>query len=502
MRMPAFFFLSTEVPLRISATAAPPPARWMQIVGSGISRPALVLSSGETAAAVDPVQVVAGSRLLVRYGAALEALSADGATLRIELARGQLVHVVAELSLPGGPAGCSVHEAQIALDAWPAGDWEIRLDVGPGPLHDPTADWVAIYELAVAPSEELPVIAARAFATERTANELAHFASVYDHEMYHGDASRHPSRPPAKCRMLQDLAREWSLRDDATQDAPAAFPSPDRLSEALRDPFHYTHHLLSRALHARAPDFHGRLAALAAKQTVRILSLCSGAARIEASMATLAGPAAHWTLMDLNESLLQSAAANFPEGVEPELVAGDLNRIRDFGERFDVILCVSGLHHIVELESVLAFIDGSLADNGEFWSIGEAIGRNGNRLWGRDLAAANACFQALPARLRFNHHTGTTDASLPDDDYGSGTFEGIRSQDIMPLLLERLDPVDLYRRNCFLWRLVNQAYSRNYDMADAGDVERLQGFVRAEVAHFRNGGRPTELHGIFRKRMY
>ena len=118
------------------------------------------------------------------------------------------------------------------------------------------------------------------------------------------------------------------------------------------------------------------------------------------------------------------------------------------------------------------------------------------------MAAANACFAALPARLRHNHHSGRVDTSLPDDDYGSGTFEGIRSQDIMPLLLERLDPVDLYRRNCFLWRLVNQAYSRNYDMIDAGDVERLQGFVHAEIAHFRNGGRPTELHGIFRKRMY
>ena len=474
----------------------------MQVAGSGIARPALVLAAGETAASTEPVQVGAGSRLLLRYGAALDALSADGATLRVELSRGALVHVVAELSLQGGPAGCAVHEAQLSLDAWPAGAWDIRIGVGPGPMHDPTADWVAIYELAIATSEALPLVAARAFATERTANELAHFASVYDHEMYHGDASRHASRPPAKCRALQDLAEAWSRREDAAQDPPPSFPAPAALSEALRDPFHYTHHLLSQALRAKAPDFHGRLAALAARRPVRILSLCSGAARIEASMAALAGPAAHWTLMDLNESLLQSAAANFPDGITPELVAGDLNRIRDFGARFDVILCVSGLHHIVELESVLAFIDGALAEDGEFWSIGEAIGRNGNRLWGRDLAAANACFAALPARLRHNHHSGRIDASLPDDDYGSGTFEGIRSQDIMPLLLERLDPVDLYRRNCFLWRLVNQAYSRNYDTADAGDVERLQGFVRAEIAHFRDGGRPTELHGVFRKRMY
>ena len=117
------------------------------------------------------------------------------------------------------------------------------------------------------------------------------------------------------------------------------------------------------------------------------------------------------------------------------------------------------------------------------------------------LDAANACFTPLPARLRRNHHTGVVDERLPDDDYGSGTFEGIRSQDILPLLTDRLDPVDVHRRNCFLWRLVNQAYNGNYDMSDPEDVARLQGFVLAELAHFRDGGRPTELHGVFRKRL-
>lgn len=498
--MQASYFLSTEVPLRIAANPVSPAERWMQIAASGIARPALVLCAGETATSVVPVQVGPGSQLLLRYGAALDTLSADGATLRVELSRGAEAHLVAELPLPGGASNGAVHEVQLALDAWP-GAWDVRLGAGPGPRHDPTADWVAIYELAIAPGEELAVVAARAFRSERTANELAHFASVYEHEMYHGAPSHRPQRPAASCRPLDDLVEAWSRKPHASRSPVMTFPEPTELPESLRDPFHYTHHLLALALRARPPDFHGRLAGLAARGPVRILSLCSGAARIEASMAALAGQAARWTLMDLNESLLRSAAGSFPEGVVPELVVGDLNRIHDFGERFDVILCVSGLHHIVELESVLAFVGRALADDGEFWSIGEAIGRNGNRLWGRDLAAANACFAALPARLRRNHHSGKIDACLPDDDYGSATFEGIRSQDIMSLLVERLDPVDLYRRNCFLWRLVNQAYSRNYDMSDAGDVARLQAFVQAETAHFRNGGRPTELHGVFRKRM-
>jgi SAM-dependent methyltransferase len=238
---------------------------------------------------------------------------------------------------------------------------------------------------------------------------------------------------------------------------------------------------------------------MAQSRPLRILSLCSGAARIEAGMASLAGPAVQWTLMDLNESLLQSAGARFPEGVEPELIVGNLNEIRDFGEQFDVIVCVSGLHHIVELERVVDFAREALVEDGEFWSIGEAIGRNGNRLWDRDYAVADAFFRSLPSRLRHNRGTGAVDARLPDLDCSAGTFEGIRSEEIESLLTRSLEVVEVPRRNCFLWRLVNLAYADNYDLGQAEDVDWLQRAVQAEVAHFRSGGRPTAMHAVCRR---
>ncbi len=50
---------------------------------------------------------------------------------------------------------------------------------------------------------------------------------------------------------------------------------------------------------------------------------------------------------------------------------------------------VSGLHHVVEIEQVLQTVIELLDPNGEFWIIGEAIGRNGNQLWPEALDAAN-----------------------------------------------------------------------------------------------------------------
>jgi SAM-dependent methyltransferase len=235
---------------------------------------------------------------------------------------------------------------------------------------------------------------------------------------------------------------------------------------------------------------------------VRVLSLCAGAARFEAQFAAAAGAGARWTLLDLSEGLLREAARNFPEGITPTLVAADLNEVADFGERFDVVMCVSGLHHIVELERVVDFVHDVLVDDGEFWSIGEAVGRSGNRLFAGDYRVANAFFRGLPARLRRNRLGGEPDENLPNVDYSDATFEGIRSDEIEPLLAHRLEAVQVYRRNCFLWRLVDLAYADNYDLANADDIAWIHRAVDAELAHYRAGGHPTELHGVYRKRRY
>lgn len=495
------FFLSTETPARVAAVRGAPKDRWMAIPHSGIARPAFVLLAGESLRLAEGLQLTRDSRVLVRYGAAHEQISEDGAVLALAIEIEGEARPVAELVIAPGRAGQRVHEAVLDVGAYADAPCQLLLTVGAGAANDPRGDWVAIYELAVAWPEFLPNVRARAFRTERTRNELAHFAHVYEHDIYRNEKG--PEAPPASveadlhCRSLDDLIEGASVARGPGSDL--LYPDPEEVPAQLRDAYHYSHHLLTRQLNADPPNFVERLRAIGKDRTPRILSLCSGAARIEASFATASGVDAHWTLMDLSESLLKSAAANFPSHVKPDLIVGDLNRIRDYGQSYDVILCVSGLHHIVELESVLHFVRDALAEDGEFWSIGEAIGRNGNRLWGRDYAAANAFFQQLPGRLRRNRTSGRVDEDLPDTDFSTSTFEGIRSEDIDPMLLRVLEPVHLYRRNCFLWRIVDLAYAENYDLGRQEDVGWLQRAVTAELMHFRSGGRPSELHGVYRR---
>lgn len=474
----------------------------MSIPHSGIARPAFVLLAGESLRLADGLQPTRESRILLRYGAAHQQISEDGATLKVALEfEDGVIHPLADLVVAPGEPGQKMHEALLDISGYVESPCRLLLTAGAGAANDPRGDWIAIYEMATALLEDIPKVRARAFAAERTRNELAHFTHVYEHLIYHDDKATTPSHVfDGACATIDELVRVADAVHEASPHTdPMHYPEPSELDTKLHDAYHYSHHLLSQKLNAVPPNFADRLRAIGKDREPRILSLCSGAARIEASFAATSGVEAQWTLMDISEPLLRSAAANFPANAKPNLIVGDLNRIRDYGQSYDIVICVSGLHHIVELESVLKFVHDVLAESGEFWSIGEAIGRNGNRLWARDYEVANTFFRELPDRLRQNRISGNVDDNLPDTDFSMSTFEGIRSEDIDSMLSRVFEPVHLYRRNCFLWRIVDLAYADNYDLGNGEDVAWLQQAVTAEIRHFRSGGRPTELHGVYRK---
>jgi ubiquinone/menaquinone biosynthesis C-methylase UbiE len=188
-------------------------------------------------------------------------------------------------------------------------------------------------------------------------------------------------------------------------------------------------------------------------------------------------------LLDINTELLDMASSQFSSSIQVDLIEADVNELSDTDETWDIILCVSALHHIVELEKVVRFCHHSLDPDGEFWSIGEYVGRNGNRLWPGAYDEANRFFKNLPEKFRFNHHSRQIDPVIPDNDYSVGCFEGIRSEEIEPILDRWFHRQEVYKANCFLWRLVNLAYSDNYKMNDPEDISWIVKAVQSEISH-------------------
>ena len=171
--------------------------------------------------------------------------------------------------------------------------------------------------------------------------------------------------------------------------------------------------------------------------------------------------------VDLNPSMLQRgremAAA---EGVAAhiETVEGDFNHWRAT-KQYDAIIANQSLHHVVNLEGLFTEVRRGLAD-GAYFIVDDIIGRNGHLRWPEALAEVHRFWRELPRPYRRNRQLNRYERMYRNWDCSTEGFEGIRAQDILPLLIERFEfrlfigfanVVDVF---------IDRAFGHNFD-ADA-----------------------------------
>jgi hypothetical protein len=103
---------------------------------------------------------------------------------------------------------------------------------------------------------------------------------------------------------------------------------------------------------------------------------------------------------------------------------------------YDVILAIQSLHHFVELKLLFDKIYAALQPDGYFLA-DDMIGRNGHQRWPEALKFVQQFWRELPDKYRYNHRSKCVDKPFPNTDYSEEGFEGIRAQDILPLLTKR-----------------------------------------------------------------
>lgn len=475
--------------------------RWTQIDHCVDKRTAIILVAGEKISLSESITIKKNFRFYIRFSAGLPNISLDGLHCEIYFIEFKQTilseKLIAIFPLTGGVQTLDWREAELDISFLTGLSGYFSVRCHPAKKGDPYRDWLAISDLCIAREDQLHLIRARSFHNMRSRNEIEHFSSVYRHSMYTDE-----QRPKAELAAIASRrVRKLVCKNDDV----------DLLSETAicevnplpgESPYVYATRLLFMSIPQLPPNFQERLRLRAAGGgVVKILSLCSGSARVEAGLAEQVGVNVEWSLLDINVDLLGLASEQFSASVKLDLIEANVNDLTCSGEKWDIIICVSALHHVVELEKLIKVCHDSLNDDGEFWSIGECVGRNGNRLWPEAEEEASNFFHQLPERYRHNHHTNQLDIEIPDNDYSVATFEGIRSEDIESVIDRWFHPVDVYRRNCFLWRLINLAYSDNYNLQNPEDRMWIERMVYAEANCYRAGGRGNELHGVYRPRL-
>lgn len=405
-------------------------------------------------------------------------------------------------------------ERRFPIPSLPGGHGSLVVECQPASAPPADGDALSLYELVVSGEATLDLERARTFKALRQRNEKANFDAYYRHVAFQQEAAA-PPPPPARdwkrplrwarasaVRVRDSVVRRGAavVEQPGPESAPAPPPAPPRSSILV------AREILARKLSLAPPSFYermnARLAARAPGTKLRVLSLCSGEARIEEGLVRHTPPGSvHLTVCDLNPDLLRTATRRLEPFCEVDGIVGDVNEIDLRGQSFDIALCVSGLHHVVELEHLFDQIDRALREDGEFWSIGETLGRNGGRMWPESYEVANAFFRRLPPKYRTNRILASTiEEELSDMDYSIGCFEGIRSEAIVPTIARHFEPLQVSRHNCIIWKLFSTAYADNYDTSLPEDLALIEEAVDLDVALTKNPELAMELHGIYRRR--
>jgi GT2 family glycosyltransferase/glycosyltransferase involved in cell wall biosynthesis/SAM-dependent methyltransferase len=184
--------------------------------------------------------------------------------------------------------------------------------------------------------------------------------------------------------------------------------------------------------------------------------------------------------LDMNPHMLErgremAAREGVGEHIAP--LIGDFNHWRAT-RRYAGVMANQSLHHVVELEALFDEVKRVLQPRAYFVT-SDMIGRNGHQRWPEALREMDRFWQEMPERYRYNHQRKQLEASYGNWDYSKDCFEGIRAQDIMPLLIDRFDFHLFIGFGNVLDMFIERGFGHNFDPArewDRAFVDRVHSF--------------------------
>jgi SAM-dependent methyltransferase len=227
---------------------------------------------------------------------------------------------------------------------------------------------------------------------------------------------------------------------------------------------------------------------------LRILSLGSGYCGHELAMAQTLKCAYEITCTDINEALFTEARKRAEAcSLSLRFQVEDLNFIRIAPGCYDMIFAHAVLHHVINLERLFDQIARGLTDGGILHLV-EVIGKNRQLLWEENERFANAILDALPYEL-----TGGAKLQAPSGEEG---MEGVRQEEILPILRERFEPLYEYLHGAFMrYVCTDERLNRHLDPEHELGRRYLDLLIDIDWSAIRNGIlRPLEIWGVYRLR--
>lgn len=175
---------------------------------------------------------------------------------------------------------------------------------------------------------------------------------------------------------------------------------------------------------------------------------------------------------EVNEQLISQARERIQQACVGQWLQVDYFDINRDGldVPVDAFMAHHSLHHVVELERLFSMMDRCLLPHGRFLTQ-DMIGRNGHMRWPESLAFVNALWGVIDGQKKFNHQFKVQYDNFVNFDCSKEGFEGIRAQDILPLLSSTFSFGRFIGTGGIIEIFVDRGYGHNYSTADERDLE-------------------------------
>ena len=165
-------------------------------------------------------------------------------------------------------------------------------------------------------------------------------------------------------------------------------------------------------------------------------------------------------------------------------------------QSYDVVMANQSLHHVVALEHLFDAIATAIGDHGIFVT-SDMIGRNGHQRWPEALAILQEFWRELPESYRYNLQLRRNEPEFLNWDCSVEGFEGVRAQDILPLLLERFGFQLFFAFGNLITPFIDRGFGHHFDAQrdwDRDFIDRVHARDQAEIESGRI--KPTHMMAV------
>lgn len=184
--------------------------------------------------------------------------------------------------------------------------------------------------------------------------------------------------------------------------------------------------------------------------------------------------------LDMNPHMLERGRQMAQsEGVADHIAIaqGDFNKWKA-SRQYCGVMANQSLHHVLNLEGLFDEIKRAIHPRGYFVT-SDIIGRNGHQRWPEALTEVQRFWQELPSAYRYNQQLKRHEELYTNWDCSIEGFEGIRAQDIVPLLLQRFDFHVYIGFSNVIDVFIDRSFGHNFDADaewDRAFIDKLHAF--------------------------